>query len=106
MKDLRRAFGGGFLAAQLLRKLNQRFLVVVGKRSRRQAQDKDAREFQSLGSVHGHQLHSIFEDWAAEFGRRQRRHWIVLPAILGKASTRLAQQLDVLQEFAQSSLPH
>ena len=35
VKELGRTFGGGFLAAQLLGELNQGFLVVVRKRSRR-----------------------------------------------------------------------
>src|ERR1019366_3372998 len=56
--------------------------------------------------MHSHQLHSVFERPAAEVGRRQRRHRIVLSAILSKASTRLAKQLHVLQKFAQRSLPH
>ena len=64
----------------------------------------DAGKLESLGGVHGHQLHRVFERPAAEVGRRPHcRHRVVFPAILGKTSTRLAKPLDILEKFAQSS---
>ena len=103
MQSLGVALGSRVLAAQLLRKLDQRFLVLAGERLRNDAQNEDAGELQTFGGVHRHQLHGVLR-LAGNVLRSQRRHRIVIRAVLRQGALGFLEERDVLQKFAQRSV--